>query len=50
MPEECPQEVADVIARCRREPHERPSAKEVFDVINRSPQVSNAGSAGNLFI
>lgn len=39
VPEECPQEISDLISWCRQEPHERPSAKEVFEVLNCSPMV-----------
>lgn len=35
-PAECPQEIGDLIERClSMEPHLRPSARDVFDVISR---------------
>lgn len=37
-PEECPAEVRDVIERCRlRDPQQRPTAKEVYDVLSATP-------------
>ena len=37
-PEECPPEVKDIIERCRlRDPQLRPTAKEVYDVLNATP-------------
>jgi len=39
VPEECPQEVSDLISWCRKEPNKRPSALEVFEALNASPMV-----------
>lgn len=37
MPEECPQEIADLIQRCKLvDPKQRPSAKEVFEVLRHN--------------
>lgn len=35
-PAECPQEIGDLIERClSMEPHLRPSARDVFDVLSK---------------
>ena len=37
MPEECPQEIADLIQQCKLvEPKQRPSAKEVFEILRKN--------------
>ena len=37
VPEECPQEIADLIQQCKLvEPKQRPSAKEVFEIIRKN--------------
>lgn len=37
VPEECPQEIADLIQRCKLvDPKQRPSAKEVFEVLRQN--------------
>jgi hypothetical protein len=37
VPEECPQEIADLIQQCKLvEPKQRPSAKEVFEVLRKN--------------
>ena len=36
VPLECPQEIADLVEGClSMDPHERPSARDVFDVISK---------------
>ena len=36
VPAECPQEIGDLVDRClSMEPHLRPSARDVFDVISK---------------
>lgn len=44
VPEECPQEVSDLISWCRKEPNKRPSALEVFEALNASPMMLEGGA------
>lgn len=39
MPEECPREISELIAQCRMDPEDRPSAKEFYDTLINAPQV-----------
>ena len=37
VPEECPQEIEQLIQRCKLvDPKQRPSAREVFDILKRN--------------
>lgn len=47
-PVECPQEIGDLIDRClSMEPHLRPSARDVFDVISKVQAAQEQLAAGN---
>lgn len=44
VPHECPQEVADIIARClSRDPEARPSATELVELLQRAPSTPPDG-------
>jgi serine/threonine protein kinase len=53
VPEECPQIISDLIESCRQPlPEDRPSAKQVFDVLKAQElrtQRSNSGASSNSF-
>eukprot|EP00884_Botryococcus_braunii_P015478 jgi/Botrbrau1/2613/Bobra.145_1s0034.2 len=49
VPDECPEDVDAIIRACRRvDPAERPTAKEVYDVLARSPSRQNSTAERNV--
>lgn len=45
MPEEAPQEIADLVLRCTGQPEERPSAAEAADIIGPFAGATPLGAA-----